>query len=66
MQKQNGEEKMKSAISVWLVVLLGLMILFSCTKKAPQKIEWAVSLENALKIASEKNQNVIAEFWSDG
>jgi len=57
---------MRHAIGVGLVLLLGMAILVSCSKKAPNKIEWAVSLEDALKIASEKDKPIIAEFWSDG
>jgi hypothetical protein len=49
-----------------VMFFLGLVILFSCTQKLPQKIEWAVSLEDALKIASEKDKPIIAEFWMDG
>ena len=57
---------MRHAIGLGLVLLLGMAILVSCSKKAPNKIEWAVSLEDALKIASEKDKPIIAEFWSDG
>jgi hypothetical protein len=60
------EKKMRYVISLGIVLFFGLMIFSSCPKKAPQKIEWAVSLEDALKIASEKDKPIIAEFWMDG
>ncbi len=48
------------------VVLLGLLILSSCGEKAPTEINWASSLEEALQLAPEKNQFIVAEFWRDG
>ena len=57
---------MKTTIRAGMILLLGLLILSFCAKKAPNKIEWAISLEDALKIASEKDKPIIAEFWSDG
>ncbi len=48
-----------------VVLFLGFMILSSCAKQAPDEISWASSLENAFQIASEKDQPVIVEFWSE-
>ncbi len=57
---------MKKIILAGVVLILGFVILNSCTRKAPVKIEWAASLQDALKIASEKDKPIIADFWSDG
>lgn len=58
---------MRHTINAWVAMFfVGLLILFSCTQKLPQKIEWAASIEDALKIASEKDKHIIAEFWMDG
>jgi ABC-type Na+ efflux pump permease subunit len=57
---------MKKILPVIAVLLLGLVVWSTCAKKAPTKIEWAVSLEDALKMAAEKNTPVIADFWSEG
>jgi hypothetical protein len=53
---------------VWLVtvLLLGAILLSSCGKKSPEGIQFASSLEDALKAASAENKHIIAEFWSDG
>jgi thioredoxin-related protein len=48
-----------------MVLFLGLVVLSSCVKQAPPEIKWASSLEDAFKTASEKDQPIIAEFWSD-
>jgi len=47
-------------------VFLVLAILASCAKEVPQKITWVSSLDEAFKVASEKNQPIVAEFWSAG
>jgi hypothetical protein len=57
---------MKKIILGGMILLLVFAVLNSCTKKVPIKIQWAVSLEDALKIALEKDKPIIAEFWSDG
>ena len=58
---------MRHTINTWMVMFfVVLVILFSCTQKLPQRIEWAVSLEDAIKMASEKDKPIIAEFWMDG
>jgi ABC-type Na+ efflux pump permease subunit len=57
---------MKKILPVIAVLLLGLVAWSTCTKKMPVKIEWAASLDDALKVAGEKNQPVVAEFWSEG
>jgi len=49
-----------------MILLLVFTVLNSCTKKVPVKIQWAASLENALKMASEKDKPIIADFWSEG
>jgi hypothetical protein len=53
---------------VWLAVVLflGAMLLSSCAQKASEEIQFASSLDDALKTASVENRHVIAEFWSDG
>ena len=53
---------------VWLaaVLLLTGVLLSSCAEKAPEGIQFASSLEDALKTASVENKHIIAEFWSDG
>ncbi len=57
---------MKKVILAGVMLILGFVMFGSCAKKAPIKIEWAASLEDALKIASEKDKPIIADFWSDG
>jgi hypothetical protein len=53
--------------ALWVAILfLGAFLLSSCVKKMPEKIEWAPSLEDALKIAQDQDKHIIAEFWSDG
>lgn len=49
-----------------MVLFLGLVVLSSCAQKATSEIEWASSLEEAFQLASENDQPIIAEFWSDG
>ena len=48
-----------------MVLFLGLVVLSSCTQKATSEIEWASSLEEAFQLASENDQPIIAEFWSE-
>lgn len=57
---------MKHLMARWMMVLFGLAVVVSCARKVPQEIKWASSLDDALKIASEKNQHIIADFWSEG
>jgi predicted small lipoprotein YifL len=57
---------MKKIILSVMILLLVFVVLNSCTKKVPVKIQWAASLEDALKMASEKDKPIIADFWSDG
>ena len=57
---------MKKIILGGMILLLVFAVLNSCTKKAPVKIQWAASLEDALKMASEKDKPIIADFWSEG
>ena len=56
---------MRYVVRGGIVFFLGLVVLSSCAEQAPPEIKWAFSLEDALKIASEKDQPIIAEFWSD-
>ena len=58
---------MRCAAHGGMAFLLGLVVLVSCAQQAPApEIEWAVSLEEAFQLAIEKNQPILAEFWSDG
>lgn len=57
---------MRQAVLTGMVLLLGLVLLSSCAKEAPQEIEWASSLDDAFGLAAERNQPIVAEFWSDG
>jgi hypothetical protein len=53
--------------ALWVATLfLGTLLLSSCVKKMPEKIEWAPSLEDALNIAQDQDKHILAEFWSDG
>lgn len=56
---------MRHAVQMGIVMFLGLVVLSSCAEQAPPDIQWAFSLEDAFKIAAEKDQPIIAEFWSD-
>ena len=49
-----------------IILFLGAFLLSSCVKKIPEKIEWATSLEDALKVAQDQDKPIIADFWSDG
>jgi len=57
---------MRHAVQMGIVMFLGFVVLSSCAEQAPPEIKWASSLEDAFQLASEKNQPIIAEFWSDG
>jgi len=57
---------MRYAVRCGIAFFLGLVIFSSCAQQAPTEIKWASSLEDAFQLASEKNQPIIAEFWSDG
>ncbi len=52
---------------VWLAaVLFWAVVLFaSCAEKAPEGIQWAASLDEALRTAQEQEKHVIADFWSE-
>lgn len=56
---------MRHAVQMGIVMFLGFVVLSSCAEQAPPDIQWASSLEDAFQLASEKNQPIIAEFWSD-
>ncbi len=52
---------------VWSVAILfwGAILLGSCAQKAPEGIEWASSLTDALQTAQQQDRHIIAEFWSE-
>ena len=58
---------MRCVVHGGMAFLLGLVVLVSCAQQgqAPE-IEWAASLEDAFQLAIEKDQPILAEFWSDG
>ncbi len=57
---------MRHKAQMGLVLSLGLVIFICCAQQAPPGIEWASSLEDAIQMAAEQDQPIIAEFWSDG
>ncbi len=58
---------MRCAVYGGIVFLLGLAALISCGQQAsPPEIAWAASLEDAFQLAMEKDQPILAEFWSEG
>jgi len=58
---------MRCAVCGGVVLLLGVAMLISCAQEgAMPEIEWAASLEEAFQLAIEKDQPILAEFWSDG
>jgi hypothetical protein len=57
---------MKRKVLLVAVIFWGAILLSSCVQKVPEKIEWASSLDQALKTAQERDKYIIAEFWSDG
>jgi hypothetical protein len=57
---------MKRKVLLVAVTFLGAILLSSCVKKVPDKIEWASSLTDALKTAHEQDKHIIADFWSEG
>ncbi|MGB2768301.1 MAG: hypothetical protein WBC88_01080 [Candidatus Zixiibacteriota bacterium] len=58
---------MRCAVYGGIVFLLGLAALMSCAQQeSPPEIGWAASLEDAFQLALEKDQPILAEFWSDG
>lgn len=56
---------MRHAVQRGIILLLGFVILSSCSKKTSTGIEWVSTLEDAYQLATEKNQPIIVEFWSD-
>jgi len=52
---------------VWLaaVLFLGAMLLSSCARKVSEEIQWASSLEEALRSAQDENRHIIADFYSE-
>ncbi len=56
---------MRYAVRCGIALFLGLVVLSSCAQQIPPEIEWAASLKEAFQLASEKNQPIIVEFWSD-
>jgi tetratricopeptide (TPR) repeat protein len=57
---------MKYAVKRGMLLLLGLVILSSCSEKeTATEIQWASSLQEAFQLAEEKSQPIIAEFWMD-
>lgn len=56
---------MKRKVLLIVVLSLGAILFSFCVKKAPDKIEWASSLEDALKTAQDQDKYIIAEFWMD-
>lgn len=58
---------MRCVVHGGMAFLLGLVVLVSCAQQGPApEIDWAASLEDAFQLAIEKNQPILAEFWSDG
>jgi hypothetical protein len=58
---------MRRAVYGGAAFLLGLTMMVSCAQQGPTpEIEWAASLEDAFHLAIEKDQPILAEFWSDG
>jgi len=57
---------MKREALVIAVLFLGAILFSSCTQEVPEGIEWASSLDDALKTAQDQGKYIIADFWSDG
>jgi hypothetical protein len=57
---------MKREVLLGAVLFLGAILFSACAKKVPEEINWASSLDDALKTAHEQDRYIIAEFWSDG
>jgi len=57
---------MKREVFLAAVLLLGAILLTSCVQKVPEGIQFASSLDDALKTAPGQNKHIIVEFWSDG
>lgn len=57
---------MKREVLLVLVIFWGALLLSSCAQKVPEKIQWASSLDEALKTAQDQDKHIIADFWSDG
>jgi thioredoxin-related protein len=57
---------MKYPVQRGMLLLLGLVILSSCSKKEiATEIQWAPSLQEAFQLAEEKNQPIVVDFWMD-
>lgn len=57
---------MKYILRSATAMVLGLLVWSSCGDETPTKIAFAPSLEEALQLAAERNQPVVADFWRDG
>lgn len=57
---------MKREALVIAVLFLGAILFGSCAQEVPEGIEWASSLDDALKTAQDQDKYIIADFWSDG
>ncbi|MCK4427551.1 MAG: tetratricopeptide repeat protein [candidate division Zixibacteria bacterium] len=56
---------MRRKVLLAAVLFWGAILLSSCAKKVPEGIEWASSLEDALKSAQKEDKHVIADFYSE-
>jgi thiol:disulfide interchange protein DsbD len=56
---------MKRKVLLAAVLFWGAILLSSCAKKVPEGIQWASSLEDALKSAQKEDRHIIADFYSE-
>jgi thioredoxin-related protein len=56
---------MKRKVLLAVVLFWGAILLSSCAKKVPEGIQWASSLEDALKSAQKEDRHIIADFYSE-
>jgi thioredoxin-related protein len=56
---------MKRKVLLAAVLFWGAILLNSCAKKVPEGIQWASSLEDALKSAQKEDRHIIADFYSE-
>ena len=56
---------MKREVRLAAVLIWAALLLSSCAEKAPEGIQWAASLESALKTAQTEDQHVIVDFYSE-
>ncbi|KPL04017.1 MAG: hypothetical protein AMJ90_02250 [candidate division Zixibacteria bacterium SM23_73_2] len=52
-------------INLFFVFAFFPLVLFSCVKKIPEKIEWQTSLDQGLELAEKQNRKLLVDFFRE-